>query len=116
MFVRFRETARRLQVSLVETGRTGGKVRHSHVASLGSIVRGPSVAERVAFWAALYQRLGRLANRVNGEAYGAILAAVHARIPIPTQEEQRAAAVESAQDEVRFWGFISDHNADRIED
>ena len=37
MFVRFRQTAYRLQVSLVETRRAEGKVKHEHVASLGSI-------------------------------------------------------------------------------
>jgi hypothetical protein len=37
MFVRFRETGRRLQCSLIETRRVDGKVRHEHIASLGSI-------------------------------------------------------------------------------
>jgi hypothetical protein len=37
MFVRFRQTPRRLQASLVETRRSNGKVRHEHIASLGSV-------------------------------------------------------------------------------
>ena len=32
MFVRFRQSARRLQLSLVETRRDGSKVRHEHIA------------------------------------------------------------------------------------
>jgi hypothetical protein len=35
MFVRFRDLPRRLQVTLSETHRQGGKGRHEHVASLG---------------------------------------------------------------------------------
>ena len=37
MFVHFRETPYGLAMSLVETRRENGKVRHEHVASLGSI-------------------------------------------------------------------------------
>jgi hypothetical protein len=48
MFTRFRQTRHRLQVSLVETRRLNGKVRHEHVASLGSIETPPSVPERIA--------------------------------------------------------------------
>jgi hypothetical protein len=47
MFVRFRESTHRLQVSLVETRRLGGGVRHEHIASLGSIANKPSVADRI---------------------------------------------------------------------
>lgn len=49
MFVRFREAGRRLQVSLVETRRHGGKVRHEHVAMLGSVELPATVADRLAF-------------------------------------------------------------------
>ena len=34
MFVRFRETPYGLQVSLIQTRREGGKVRHEHIAGL----------------------------------------------------------------------------------
>jgi hypothetical protein len=37
LFVRFRRSPYRLQVSIVETRRVGGKVRHEHIVSLGSI-------------------------------------------------------------------------------
>ena len=97
MFVRFRSTATTLQVSLVETSRTAGKVHHSHVAGFGSVPIEPSVADRVAFWTKLHRRLGGLANQVTGAAQGEILAAVHARIPMPTPEDQEAAQTETAR-------------------
>jgi hypothetical protein len=62
MFVRFRQTEHRLQVSLAETCRVDGKVRHEHIASLGSIARSPSVADRMAFWSRLHERLAKLSN------------------------------------------------------
>ena len=88
MFVRFRQTARRLQASLTETRRQGGKVRHEHVAGLGSVPLSPSAADRVAFWIRLHQRLNTLSNRIDASQHGAVLTAVHARIPMPTEEEQ----------------------------
>ena len=51
MFVRFRRSAYRLQVSLAETCRVEGHVRQEHVAGLGSIECEPmTIAGRVAFW------------------------------------------------------------------
>ena len=50
MLVHFRETPYGLAMSLVETRRENGKVRHKHVASLGSIETPPSVAARIEFW------------------------------------------------------------------
>jgi hypothetical protein len=47
MFTRFRQAGHRLQVSLVETRRADGRVRHEHVASLGSI-RDPANDRRAA--------------------------------------------------------------------
>jgi hypothetical protein len=41
MFVRFRGSPNRLQISIVETRRLNGRVRHEHIASLGSIERPP---------------------------------------------------------------------------
>jgi hypothetical protein len=37
MFVRFRQQARRLQVSLVQNRRVAGKVRAEHIGALGSV-------------------------------------------------------------------------------
>ena len=76
MFVRFRQTSRRLQLSLAETHRTDGKVRHEHIAGLGAISRDPTVSEKAEFWKRLFERLERLANRLDDETRNTILEAV----------------------------------------
>jgi hypothetical protein len=115
MFVRFRTTPRRLQVSLITTRRSAGKVRHEHIASLGSAPIGPSLGERIAFWTRVYERLARPTNRLDPEALDAILAAVHARIPMPTQDEQHAEQLERAHADARFWETLHGLHNDRIE-
>lgn len=103
MFVRFRETPRRLQLSLVETRREGGKVRHEHVASLGAIATPLTVAGRVEYWQGLHQRLGRLSNRLDGETQAKILGAVHDRVPMPTVDEIHALNLEEAKQHEAAW-------------
>jgi hypothetical protein len=115
MFTRFRETARRLQVSLVETHRVDERIRHSHVAGLGSINVTASQADRIAFWTRPHQRLATLANRMNSQTQGTILAAVHTRIPIPTPDEQRTVQLENAKADARFWESLHGMHADRAE-
>jgi hypothetical protein len=62
MSVRFRQTARRLQVSLIAGHREGTKGRSEHIAGLGSIPLDWSTADRIAFWIRLHQRLDTLGN------------------------------------------------------
>jgi hypothetical protein len=88
MFVRFRETPSRLQVSIVETRRLDGRVRHEHIASLGSIETPLSVSGRIVFWQQVNERLGRLSNRVVAAAQGKIRGDIHARIPMVTLDER----------------------------
>jgi hypothetical protein len=114
MFVRFRETLSRLQVSLVETRRVNGKVRHEHVASLGSIVLSPAVADRVAFWARLHERLGRLSNRVGPEALAKVMGDIHARVPMVTVNEQRALQLENAKVDAKQWSAVRDFTGSDI--
>jgi hypothetical protein len=102
MFVRFRQ-ARRLQVSLIETRRIAGKVHHEHVASLGAVDVPPTVADRVAFWRSLHERLSRLANRLDAVAQGKILGQVHARIPMVTIDDLRALQSENTDADEQFW-------------
>ena len=94
MFVRFRRVEShlqiRLQVSIAESRRVNGKVRVEHIASLGSVGDPATIAERVEFWSRLHQRLAKLANRIDAEAQGKIIGAIHARIPIVTVDEQRS--------------------------
>jgi len=116
MFVRFRQTANRLQASLVETRRVDGKVRHEHVASLGSVPTPPSVADRIDFWRRLHDRLAKLANRVDAETHGKILGAVHDRVLMPTPEEQRALQLENAKADAKFWESVADMHAGTVTD
>jgi hypothetical protein len=115
MFVRFRQTARRLQATLTETRRQGGKVRHEHVAGLGSVPLSPSAADRIAFWTKLHQRLDALSNRIDASQRGPILTAIHARIPMPTLDDHQAVQREYAQADARFWSMLADGYADDIE-
>jgi hypothetical protein len=107
MFVRFRQTAIRLGISLVETHRQDGRVRHQHVASLGSIVTEPTIADRIAFWQRVNERLEALGNRIGPEA-AKIIAALHGRVPIPTIEEQRELKLENARADERFFQRLAD--------
>jgi len=115
MFARFRQTNRRLQVTLSETSRLGGKVTHVHVAGLGSVPLSPSAADRIAFWTKLHQRLEALSNRVDAEQRRAILTAIHARIPMPTMDDHQAVQLERAQADARFWETFAEMQAERIE-
>lgn len=108
MFVRFRQSRRRLQCSLIETRRVDGKVRHEHIASLGAIPIEPSIADRIVFWPALHQRLAKLSNRFSPETHGKLIGQIHARIPMPTADEQRQLQKENAQADEQFWSTFQD--------
>jgi hypothetical protein len=108
MFVRFRQNRSRLQVSLIETRRVSGKVRHDHVASLGSVIQPATVADRVTFWSSLHERMTRLSNRIDAAAQGKIMGEVHARVPMPTPDEQRALQLENARVEAERWSAVGD--------
>src|SRR5689334_22230368 len=97
MFVRFRQTPYRLQLSIVETRRANGKVRHEHVASLGSVPQPQTVPDRVTFWAGLHERLARLSNRLDTAARAKLMDEVHARVPMVTTDERQAMQLEVAR-------------------
>jgi hypothetical protein len=115
MFVRFRQTRYRLQVSIVETHRVEGKVRHEHIASLGSIEMPPSVANRVAFWQRVHDRFGKLSNRIDPATQGKLRGDIHARIPMVRPEEQRALQLANAQADSATWGTLADMHAGTVE-
>jgi hypothetical protein len=116
MFVRFRQSAHRLQVSLVETRRLAGRVHHDHVASLGSIAVPPSLANRIAYWERLHQRLATLSNRLDPETQGKTLGTVHARIAMPTLEERRSLQIENADADERLWSAVEGMHQSTIEE
>jgi len=113
MFVRFRQTAHRLQVSIVETRRVDGKVRHEHVASLGSIADPTDARDRLAFWLKLHERLASLSNRVDAAMQAIIFGKVHERIPMVLPDEQRALQLENAKADDRFWSTFQDLGEDQ---
>ena len=115
MFVRFRQNNSHLQVSLVETRRIAGKVRHEHVASFGSVEWPPSVEARIAFWQRLHERLAKLSNRVDATAQAKILGDIHIRIPMVTLDEQRALQLRNAEADERFWSSLHNMHADTVE-
>jgi hypothetical protein len=115
MFVRFRQNNSHLQVSLVETSRIDGKVRHEHIASLGSVEWPPSVEARIAYWQRLHERLAKLSNRVDTTAQAKILGDIHIRIPMVTPDEQRALQLRNAEADERFWSSLHDMHADTVE-
>jgi hypothetical protein len=119
MFARFRQTPHRLQVSLVETRRVEGKVRHGHIASLGSIPVPWEIADRIAFWMALHERFARLSNRVSVDDFHKVMAAINDRIPMAMSDEQRQLQRENAEQELAVCsslhsiheGTLADHKA-----
>jgi uncharacterized protein (DUF885 family) len=115
MFVRFRQTAYRLRASLIETRRVGGKVRHEHIASLGSIPTPSEVADRIAFWNRLHERLAKLVNRIDATAQAKIIGAIHARVPMVTPDEQRTLQLENAKADARFWAPVADMHTSNAE-
>jgi hypothetical protein len=106
MLVHFRETPYGLAMSLVESRRENGKVRHDFVASLGSLETPPSVTARVEFWRGLHERLDQLSNRLDAETRGKVIGAVHSRVPMVTSDEQRALQLE-AKGDAGQWPPIS---------
>jgi len=111
MFTRFRATGSGRQVSLAETRRIDERVGQTHVAGLGSIDVPPSVADCIAFWTKPDQRLAGLANRLDANQIGAILGVVHARMLIPTPDDQLAAHLENARADVKFKSDLSEAHA-----
>jgi len=115
MFARFSQNKSRVQVSLVETSRIEGKVRHEHIASLGSVEWPPSVEARITFWQRLHERLAKLSNRVDATAQAKILGDIHTRIPMVTLDEQRALQLRNAEADERFWSSLHDMNEVKVE-
>jgi hypothetical protein len=104
----------RLQVSLVEGRRVGGKVRHEHIASLGSVPIPAAAADRIAFWGLAGDRLERLANRIGNEKEK-IVSAIHARIPLFDGEDIRSVQRENAEADEKLWTTLHSGDAEMAE-
>jgi hypothetical protein len=116
MFVRFRASGRRLQASLVQVQRTAGRPKSEHLGTLGSVDASLDVRSRIVFWSKLPGRLAALGNRVGTDEHAKIYAALVARIPMVTPEEQRGVQEENAKDDERFWDVMRDMNAASVEE
>jgi hypothetical protein len=55
--------------------------------------------------------VGRLSNRFSHDTHGKLIGQIHARIPIPTPDEQRALQKDNAEADERFWSNIQHMNA-----
>src|SRR5262249_30191230 len=109
MYVRFRQRNARLLVSLVASRRVEGRHQKEHIGFLGSVPIPAAAADRVWFWQQLPQRLSRLANRT-GDEQGKLMAAIHARIPMFTQDELQAVKILEAEADKSWWERIRDMN------
>jgi hypothetical protein len=88
MHIRARLHRRRLQISLIDTRRVGGKVQQEHIATLGSVPPDMTPADRVAFWTKVHPRLARLGNRFDSATLAKVMGELHAKVPmvaIPTK-------------------------------
>ena len=70
MFVRFRQTKKRLQVSVLHSARDDERVRSEHLAMLGTIDLAQS--ERDRFWRRVRERLAGLGDRIDAENSGEV--------------------------------------------
>jgi hypothetical protein len=90
MHIRARLQHRRLQISVVHSRRTGGKVRQQHIASLGSVSPDMTAQDRLTFWQQVQGRLTRLGNRLDKATKAKLLDELRAKIPVPTEGEREA--------------------------
>jgi hypothetical protein len=115
MFARFHQTPSRLQVSLRESRRVGGKPRCEHIASLGSVPEPMTIAGRVEFYRRASERLAKLSNRIGADDKKKIVAALRARIPPVTDDEIRTVQRENAEADEKFWSGLQDMNSETAE-
>jgi hypothetical protein len=74
----------RLEVSIVETHREGGKVRQKHIASIA----GDSPAARESFWLECEAKLARLANRLGPLNVGLATNLLHDGLARPSRNRR----------------------------
>ena len=82
---------------------------------LGTVDMPSSVAERIAFWQCLHERLARLGNRVDAAAQAKLLGDIHARIPMVTAHEQRALQLANAKADAQIWDTLASMHGETAE-
>jgi hypothetical protein len=111
---RFHKARSRLEISLRESRRVGGKPRSEHIASLGSVPIPASLPDRVEFWRQLGGRFSKLSNRIGADR-GKLIASIHARIPKVTDDDIRTVQRENAEADEKLWSGIQNLNAEVAE-
>jgi hypothetical protein len=108
MYPRFYREHHRLVVNLVTSRRVGRQARMEHIGRLGSVVLTKSITaeERLRFWRELPGRFAALdvkfPGRVTLDDKRKILAGIAARIPKPTETEERQAEISAAVAKARL--------------
>jgi hypothetical protein len=74
-----------------------------------------TIADRVAFWRRLHERLAKLSNRIGADEQGKILGAIHVRIPMVTIDELRTLQRENSEADEKFWAGLQGMNAELAE-
>jgi hypothetical protein len=70
------------------------------------------LVDRAEFWRRLFERLERLANRLDDGTRNKIVESVVARVPMPTQEEAR----EHFEHRAAIWGVIHTRTTATVEE
>jgi hypothetical protein len=102
VYLHFYRVHRRLAVNLVTSRRVAGKVRSEHIARLGSVLEPEPIAlpERQQFWAQIDGRFAaidaKFPGRVTPDDKRKVIAGIEARIPKPTETEERQAEISGA--------------------
>jgi hypothetical protein len=98
------------QAVLVESKRVDGKPRQQHVASIVGFSESQTKIDmqRCYIWKTVDERLKRLSNRITQADRERIEAAVAARVPRPTPEEEKEAARGKARD--LGWKYLSEEH------
>jgi hypothetical protein len=76
----------------------------------------PTVADRLAFWRKVEDRLAKLGNRISADEAAPIRGALFARIPMPTADEQAAAQLANAQADAKLFATLHDMHAAIVAD
>jgi hypothetical protein len=103
MYPRFRTIGNRIRVSLVASVRRGDRVQQEYLWSLGTLSPEPTLAERHKFWTRVAEVLAPYAPAQRAP----VVAALAARVPLPTPEQIATARARRAAEQARITGEIA---------
>jgi hypothetical protein len=115
VFIRFRNRGRQLRLTIVESHREGSKTRSHVVATLPSIPDPWDTPDRLTFWRRLHERFATLGNRVDAATAAKLIAAIHARVPMPVADDQVAHKLTVARHDADVFGSVAEGVSEMIE-